>query len=69
MGVPDEPAKARIELELVLGANPIRGAIGDSAGSEVEFSGWLELLGALERIRSPKAPQAKEQPDPDGERG
>lgn len=45
-----DPATARIEIEYVPGANPIRGSIRDPGGSRSSFSGWLELLGALERL-------------------
>lgn len=49
----DEPRQrgwAHVELELIRGAEPIEGRIRDPAGSESAFTGWLELIGALQRI-------------------
>lgn len=42
----------RIELDLVVGADPIRGRIRDGAGGETPFSGWLELMQIVDRARS-----------------
>ena len=42
----------QVTVELERGVEPIRGRISSRPDSWVSFTGWLELLGALERARS-----------------
>lgn len=52
MSLPGQAPSARVELELVLGAEPIRGTIRTPGLPEASFSGWLELLATLEQVRN-----------------
>jgi hypothetical protein len=40
----------RITLELIVGADPIRGTIDHAGGSRKSFWGWLELIEELRRV-------------------
>jgi hypothetical protein len=56
----------RISIELVAGADPIRGSIERADGRRLPFWGWLELLEELRRLaegesdgRPPVGPEPK----------
>jgi hypothetical protein len=49
----------QVTVELEAGVEPIRGRIGDGRSSWEGFTGWLELIGALERARSGDPAQAE----------
>lgn len=53
----------RLQVEIVLGVEPVRGSINDQNGSRTPFSGWLQFLDAAERLREGAASLARE---PDG---
>lgn len=55
MSSPSDASSTRVELELVLGAEPIRGTIRVLGGPANSFSGWLELLATLEQVRDGQA--------------
>ena len=40
----------RIELDLELGSDPIRGTLGHEPDTPREFYGWIELAAALEAL-------------------
>jgi hypothetical protein len=50
MGAHDHSARARIELEIELGSEPIKGAIKEGVSTPRSFNGWLELAEAIERV-------------------
>ncbi|HEY0542346.1 MAG TPA: hypothetical protein VGD53_28570 [Actinoallomurus sp.] len=52
MSIEPESRTLRVELDLVVGAEPIRGRIRDHVGVETAFSGWLELMQLVDRVRS-----------------
>ena len=54
MPVMEEPAQeaSRIEVEVQLGLDPIRGRVFDRSGSARRFSGWIELTSLLEALRA-----------------
>jgi hypothetical protein len=52
MSIEPENRTLRVELDLVVGAEPIRGRIRDHVGVETAFSGWLELMQIVDRVRS-----------------
>lgn len=52
MSIEPESRTLRVELDLVIGAEPIRGRIRDHIGVETAFSGWLELMQLVDRVRS-----------------
>jgi hypothetical protein len=53
----DQPI--RVSLELDPSADPIAGRVGAEQGADISFSGWLELISALERLCTAD-PSAKE---------
>jgi hypothetical protein len=46
-----EGRTSRVLLDLVTGAEPIRGQVRGADGVEHGFTGWLELIQLLERAR------------------
>jgi len=46
----------RIELDLVMGREPICGRVRDAEGGEHLFTGWLELIQMLEHVRVGQRP-------------
>jgi hypothetical protein len=42
--------QTHLTIALVAGGDPIRGSIATGDSTASEFCGWLELLGALQRI-------------------
>lgn len=55
----------RLQLELRRSTEPIEGRLTDEEGETTAFSGWLELIGALEAARAsahPSSPQGAEPP-------
>jgi hypothetical protein len=47
-----EATPRRLSIELQRDSEPITGRIADPAGRSERFSGWLELIAALERART-----------------
>ena len=48
--VDDLPEHMRIELDLELGSDPIRGRLGQEPETPREFCGWIEFAAALEAL-------------------
>jgi len=46
--------REQLTLELDVGAEPIAGRILGASHDWVEFTGWLGLVGALDRARGPQ---------------
>jgi hypothetical protein len=46
---PDAPVVRAVTIEMVPGAEPISGQVSDSAGRRRPFSGWMELIVALQQ--------------------
>jgi hypothetical protein len=44
------PQLVHVDLEFVVGSDPIRGRIGSRAPLTREFQGWIELAAALEAL-------------------
>lgn len=57
---------ARITLDLLAGADPIRGSIEHADGRRQPFWGWLELIEALERAAADQ-PAERRKTKPSGE--
>ena len=51
----DLPEHMRIELDLELGSDPIRGRLGLDPEMPREFYGWIELAAALEALIAERA--------------
>ncbi len=49
-GVTNSPDHMRIELDLEVGSDPIRGRLGHDPDTPREFYGWIELAAALEAL-------------------
>jgi hypothetical protein len=45
----------RLHVDVVLGAEPVRGSIHDGSGARVSFRSWLQLIDAIERLRAASA--------------
>jgi hypothetical protein len=45
-----------LQLEVERGRQPIEGRLTDEAGSTVAFTGWLELIAALEKTQLQTVP-------------
>jgi hypothetical protein len=52
--VSSEAQLRRLSIEVEIGTDPITGRVGDPSGASVSFSGWLDLIDALERARNAK---------------
>lgn len=50
-----------ITLELVVGSDPIVGAVRDECETRTPFCGWVEFASALERLLRPSAAGAVDQ--------
>lgn len=48
--------REQLTLELEVGAEPIAGRILGPSRDWIEFTGWLALVGALDRARGPQPP-------------
>lgn len=48
----DMSERRQLIIELDAGADPVRGSIGPSDGSAEPFSGYVQLIAALEEYRS-----------------
>jgi hypothetical protein len=46
------PASARIVITLDLEAEPIHGFVDDGSAAWIEFTGWLELMSAITKLRA-----------------
>ena len=60
-----EAGLVRLQLELEPSAEPIEGRLTDERGETVAFTGWLELIGAVEAARAsarPLTPQGGQPP-------
>ncbi|WP_261557653.1 hypothetical protein [Frankia tisae] len=53
----------QLQVEIVLGAEPVRGSINGQNGSRTPFSGWLQFLEAAELLRAEPPSFA---PEPEG---
>lgn len=51
--------RVRIEMELVVGSEPIRGTLDEGEGEMRPFLGWIELAALIEGARL-TAPQREE---------
>ena len=51
----------RVTLELLPGSDPIAGTITGPDGDVTPFSGWMELVGAVDRVHAP-TPDVVENP-------
>jgi len=49
--MPLETERTQVTLELEPEAEPIRGRLRDAQGESRPFTGWLELLSLLDRLR------------------
>jgi hypothetical protein len=54
-----ELGSARLELSIELGSDPITGSVAPSAGEARRFSGWIELVAAIEAARASGPMQTK----------
>jgi hypothetical protein len=45
------PASASIVITLDLEAEPIHGFVDDGSGASIEFTGWLELMSEIAKLR------------------
>jgi hypothetical protein len=62
---PDEDDMLRVQLDVHLDRQPVQGRLRTEAGSETGFVGWLDFVGALERLRdieSPPSARAHDEP-------
>jgi hypothetical protein len=50
---------ARVELSIELGSDPIRGSVAARDGEPQMFSGWIELVAAIEDVRADRSPHTK----------
>jgi hypothetical protein len=48
--MPSPPGPIRLELEVDAHGDHIAGRIGDAKGQVVPFTGWLELIAAIEAL-------------------
>jgi hypothetical protein len=46
-----DPASASIVITLDLEAEPIHGFVDDGSAAPIEFTGWLELMSAITKLR------------------
>ena len=46
-------ASVHVELDLLPGTEPISGVLSTAGRPPLPFSGWVEFLGLLERLREP----------------
>lgn len=51
-----KPERTRLTVELESEAEPIKGQISEPGGRAHEFSGYMGLIEALERLRPPHVP-------------
>ena len=49
-GTGTDQATLRLQLDVRLDASPISGALRTEEGAEERFVGWLEFVGALDRL-------------------
>ena len=54
----NEPGLVHLELELDPAADPVEGWLVVGSGDREQFTGWIQLAAALERIRVGGAPPA-----------
>jgi hypothetical protein len=47
-----ETATAHLELSIEVGSDPIAGSVTNGSYRSRPFSGWIELVGAIEAARS-----------------
>lgn len=60
----DQTADIQLHVALARGGDPIRGTLDNGAGTQIDFTGWLELMSAFDTVRGerphdnpPEAPQ------------
>jgi hypothetical protein len=49
-GIGTHEATLRVQLELRLDGRPVSGALRTEEGAEERFVGWIEFVGALDRL-------------------
>lgn len=60
---PEHPT-LRVELDLVVGAEPVRGHVGGALVAGAPFVGWLELIQLIDELRAPPADAAERRAEP-----
>jgi hypothetical protein len=50
---------AQLQLSIELGSDPISGSVAPVAGEARRFSGWIELVAAIEDARASSTGQTK----------
>ncbi len=48
----DGTAGIQLHVALAREGDPIRGTVDDGAGTQIDFTGWLELMSAFDRARN-----------------
>jgi hypothetical protein len=61
-------ANPRVTVELVAGADPIRGSLEHPDGRRQPFWGWLELIDELRRISAAEPERYGAPPAPTGQK-
>jgi hypothetical protein len=51
--------RAELHLSIELGSDPICGSVAERDGEARMFSGWIELVAAIEDARADSAPPSK----------
>jgi hypothetical protein len=46
-----DPASASVVITVDLEAEPIHGFVDDGNAASIEFTGWLELMSAIAKVR------------------
>jgi hypothetical protein len=55
------PARIHLHVDIERDQEPITGTLSDAAGAALEFSGWMELMSALDTARDrARAPRPAE---------
>jgi hypothetical protein len=62
-------APLRLQLELERAGDPIRGRLHREHGEPVPFTGWLELIAAVEAARAPAPDRTPDKPESRPDRG
>jgi hypothetical protein len=47
-----DPAIASVVITLDLEAEPIHGFVDDGSAASIEFTGWLDLMSAITKLRA-----------------
>jgi hypothetical protein len=62
------PAPRLLELELESTGDPIQGRIREHDEEPIPFSGWLELIAAVQRLTTEQRPRSSRPPAAGGDR-